>query len=86
MKEELTSELILQKMSSYKRNNDTSNELSLIEVLVELADKEGIELDEFTDVLSDSDNFKTILREDLSARGLMYMNGVRLKMNRLEDW
>lgn len=77
---------LLNKIGKYKKENDPKDELSLLEAVVELADKDDISLDEYTDILSDSPEFKIILEQDMRSRGLLYMDGVRAQNEELEEW
>jgi len=77
---------LLNKIGRYKKENDPTDDLSILETIVELAEKENIELDNFTDILSDSPEFKIILEQDMRSRGLLYMDGIRSKNEEIEEW
>jgi hypothetical protein len=76
---------LLNKLGKWKQINDVNDELSILEAIVEMADQDEIELDVYTDILSDSTSFKSILREDMTARGLLYEDGVRVKKATVMD-
>lgn len=78
---------LMNKIGQYKKENDPEDELSIIECVSEMADKEDIELDYYADILSDNASFKVILKEDMTKRGLLYMDGKRvMNNNQLEEW
>lgn len=77
---------LINKIGQFKKDYDKNDELSIIEAIIEMADKNGIDVDEYIDVLSDSDSFKAILEQDLASRSLLYMDGKRVKIERMEEW
>jgi len=77
---------LLNKLGKWKKKNDVNDELSILEAIVEMAEQDEIELDVYTDILSDSISFKSILREDMTSRGLLYMDGHRIKKELMEEW
>jgi len=82
-----TSTELMNKIGKYKKENDPNDELSIIECVSEMADKEDIELDYYADILSDNPSFKVILKEDMTKRGLLYMDGKRvINKEKLEEW
>lgn len=77
---------LINRIGEFKKKYDDKDELSILDALFEMADKNGVDIDEYIDILSDSSNFKNILENDLSTRGLLYINGKRVKIEKMEEW
>lgn len=77
---------LINRIGEFKKKYDSKDELSILDALFEMADKDGVDVDEYIDILSDSDSFKNILENDLSTRGLLYINGERVKIKKMEEW
>jgi len=77
---------LLNKIGKWKHLSDPDNELTILEAMVEYAYKKGIEIDDIIDILSTSHSFKSLIEQDLSSRGMIYMDGIRVKQHKLLDW
>ena len=77
---------LLNKVGNWKKENDPNDLLSLMDAVIEFADFNNDDIDEYIDILSDNESFKALIKQDLIQRGMIYLDGERPERSVTEEW